>query len=341
MIHYLLLFQFTFLYCLSVVIGLVVYGSNFDGITGWLYLFPLIVLPVIHKSIYPFIARGLAPKWRSLILAMGAITGLMAYKSMHFAYWDEHSSSQAIAVSLLGVLSYFASVYGATRVRQWQGKHSIAGVAALLIIALTWWYTTVFPMLPLFAVSLILALAILWPLGKTTTALQYQLAGKLPTIIRPGYLLFLLMLDLSLVVWDFQVNSQWATHIACAFLMASVGYYVVSKSITSRIRIWIYGLVFVFLINTIVGIIWPVWLLMLAHAAINGLLLGVLCRYTINSHSGEFQPQGAIAVSLVVVLGMVFGYLFYANLDYVQWRIVFILPYLLFVFFQKRKRSSL
>jgi len=341
MIHYLLLFQFSFLYCLSVVIGLVVYGSNFDGITGWLYLFPLIVLPIIHKSIYPFIARGLAPKWRSLILAMGAIIGLVAYKSMHFAYWDEHSSLQATMVSLLGVFSYVASVYGATRVRQWQGKHSMAGVAALLIIALIWWYSSIFPMLPLFAVSSILAVAILWPLGRTTTALQYQLAGKLPTIIRPGYLLFILMLDLSLVVWDFQVNSQWATHIACAFLMASVGYYVVSKLITNSNRIWIYGLTFVFLMNIIAGVIWPFWLLMLPHAAIDGLLLGVLCRYSIISHSGEFQPHRVLAASFIVVWAMVFGYLFYANLDYVQWRVVFILPYLLFLFFLKGRQSSL
>jgi hypothetical protein len=49
MLAYLLYFQFPFVYLLALTMGLVVYGSDFDGISGWLYVLPLILYAVIHK----------------------------------------------------------------------------------------------------------------------------------------------------------------------------------------------------------------------------------------------------------------------------------------------------
>jgi len=348
MIHYLLYMQFAFLYSAGTIIGLVVYGSNFEvgsvWSTGWLYLFPVIVLPTLHKWINPFITRVLTlkrpPKWPPLLLAAGAIVGVLAYKPMHFYYWDEHSSLQALTVSLLGVFSYLASVYGASCVEQWQGKHSTAGIGALLILGLIWACALMFPMVPLFGVSLIMAIAILWPVKWSENTRPSNLAENFPVNIFSGYMLFLLMLDLSLIVWDFQIDRQWATYFASVFLMAALSYYILSKRMTYNNRVWIYALVLVAIINMIAGVVWPMWLLQLPHAAIDGLLFGVLCRYFFIPQPTENPAHRMSVAAVAVVWGMVFGYLFYSNLAYVQWRLVFLLPYILLVTFLLKRQAN-
>ncbi len=344
MIHYLLLFQFVFLYCMSATIGLVVYGSNFNVDSGWnsswLYLFPLIILPALHKWVYPVIARELTSQWQSLFLLMGAVVGLWAYKPMHFAYWDEHSGAQMIAVSLLGIFSYLASICGVMRVSQWHGRHLAASTGALFIIGVIWVCASAFPMVALLGVSLILAVALLWPVERRLAVQQFPTTANVPSIVHPGYLLFLLVLDLSLVVWDYQIDSQWAVHMAWAFIAAALGYYASSARSISNIRVWVYGLVILVFFNFTAGVIWPVWVLKLPHAAIDGLLLGVLCHYFFKSPTGEFQPQGILTLSAIVVWAMVFGYLFYANLDYVQWRVVLLLPYILLLIIPIGRRTD-
>jgi hypothetical protein len=97
-IHYLLLYQFAFLYAVIIVLGLVVYGSDFDEAAGNLYFIPLFLLPLLYwlkaKLLKPLASVAVA----NVILLAGAVVALLAYKQMHFAFWDEHSLPQAIVL---------------------------------------------------------------------------------------------------------------------------------------------------------------------------------------------------------------------------------------------------
>ena len=110
MIHYLLLFQFTLIYWVMIVLGLIVYGSDFASVTGKLYLLPMLFVPLIHRFYTRFASRVSAPVPATVILLSGALLAWLAYQPLHFDYWDEHNTRQAALLSALGVFSYLASV---------------------------------------------------------------------------------------------------------------------------------------------------------------------------------------------------------------------------------------
>lgn len=320
MIHYLLLFQFTLLYWLIIVVGLIVYGSDFASAAGKLYLLPLLGLPLLHRFIHRF-ARGLASPWpAALILLCGAVLALLAYQPLHFGYWDEHSNRQALLLALLGVFSYLASVVASVRLRHWQGNHQRAVAMTWLLLGLVWMFAVAYPMVALLAMAMILAVASVWsvPVAQAlpvTTHAMPMPAGVLK------YLMFLLVLDLGLVIWDYQVDSRWAWYLGGAFITAAVGSWL---ALVMRRRLF-WPVVALACINFIAAIMWPAFVIHPLHSVLIGLCLGWVVGYVLQSDEGP-NPEVMFALSVPLFLGLITGYLFYANLAYVTWRTLLLVP---------------
>ena len=333
MIHYLLLYQFPFLYCVTIALGLVVYGSDFDEVAGYLYIVPLLVLPLIHG----FVAKLLKPlasvAAANVVLLAGALVALLAYQRLHFSYWDEHSFLQAIELSLLGVLSYLSSVVASIRLAAWQGNHRQASASAWLILGLSWMLAYYFPMSSLFVMAVILALAIIWSVAgslNVESVLYQKTASARPV----KYLLFLLMMDLGLVLWDYQVDTGWAWQLSGAMLTATIGCWLAFDSVNKYLRL----IMIVTITNFIAAIIWPVFILHHLHSALIGLSLGWSIGYLVNSQ-GAPKPLVVVSAAMPVFLGLAVGYLVYANLAYAFGRVVFLVPLLVLWLLASRKTA--
>ena len=138
MLAQVLYFQFPFVYLLALVMGLVVYGSDFDSITGWLYVIPLIVLTVSHRRLWSRRFNLSSPKWLRVVCAFGALCALFVYAPLHMNYWDEHSVSQAVWMALLGVFSYLISVAAATTISVQKASCRHCAPGALALIGIFW-----------------------------------------------------------------------------------------------------------------------------------------------------------------------------------------------------------
>lgn len=325
MIHYLLLYQFTLLYCFTVVMGLVVYGSDFDSTAGRLYLLPLVVVPLLHRYLDTFARRLTAPPLTLAILLAGTVLALWAYRPLHFSYWDEHDLQQAVLLALLGPFSYLAGVVASARLQHWQGNHQRAAAAAWLILALVWIVAVAYPMVPLLAMAMIMAVATLWDVP----AAQMAPLKQAPPVAAAGiakYLVFLAVLELSLVIWDFQVDSRWGWQLAGAFITAALGCWL-----AFRHQYHLFWLVMTLVcLSFIATIVWPPLVIQPLHSAVVGLCLGWTCGYLLQ---GGHNPKPVVMLALAGpwFLGMIIGYLFYANLAYAPWRAVLLVPLLVWL----------
>ena len=334
MIHYLLLFQFTLLYCVTTVLGLVVYGSDFDATAGKLYLIPLIAVPVLHRYLKGNARRLAAPKAATPILLAGAVLALLAYRPLHFGYWDEHSVSQAILLALLGLFSYLGAVVASVRLRHWQGNHQRAATASWLVLGLFWMFAVAYPMIPLLAIAMIMAVAVLWSVPFTQTLPLKQR----PVVFAAGavkYLMFLVVLDLGLTVWDYQVDSRWAWHISGAFLTAALGCWL---AFTGKRRFF-WPVVAIVCINFVAAILWPWYVVHPLHSALIGISLGWIAGYLLRGDT-QLNPVTLLALALPLFLGLIVGYLFYANLAYAAWRAILLIPLAIVVAMSLRRPST-
>jgi len=334
-IHYLLLYQFAFLYSMIIVLGLVVYGSDFDEVAGNLYFIPLLLLPLLHgfkdKLLKPLVSTTVA----NVILFAGAIVALQAYKPLHFAYWDEHSLPQAITLSLLGLLSYLASVVASMRLSRWQGDHQRGSAIAWLVLGLTWLVAFYYPMIPLFVMAIILAVGGIWSVAGVND-LQSLRIEKIPAAGTVKYLVFVLMLDLGLVVWDYQVNTSWAWYLSGAMITAALGSWLALKSVSKYLQL----IIIITAVNFVAAVVWPGFIFHHLHSGVAGLCLGWSMGYLMNAGGVRKQFLTVVASALWVFLGMAVGYAVYANLAYAQWRVVFLVPLLILLFLLNRKSTS-
>lgn len=330
MIHYLLLYQFPLLYCVTMALGLVVYGSDFDEPAGKLYLIPLL-LPVVHWFVGKLVRPVSLPVVSTVILLTGAITALITYRNLHFAYWDEHSLSQSVALAVLGVMSYLASVIASIRLHAWQGNHRIANSSAWLILGLCWLLVFYFPMSSLYVIAAILAVSSVWNITGANDLLltQYKSIAELRPV---KYLIFILAMDLGLVFWDYQVNTSWAWHLGGAFFAGALGCWL-GSNVNNRFSRFI---IVTAVVNFITAVIWPAFVLHFLHSVLVGLCLGWSMVYLTN-YQEKLKPILVVSSAMPVFLGLGFGYLFYANLAFAYWRVLLLLPLLVLMFINYRK----
>lgn len=322
MIYYLLLYQFPFLYCITIALGLIVYGSDFDTLAGKLYLVPLFLLPVLHWFVAKLIKFLSSTIFATALLMAGAIVALLTYNKLHFAFWDEHSLSQTIMLVVLGFLSYASSVIASIRLQAWQGDHRNAGASAWLVLALCWLLAFYFPMSSLFIIAATMAVSSLWPVAISSS--QHVLQHNKNRALSPiKYLVSVVAMDLGLILWDYQINTGWAWHLSAAFFTAAFGSWIAFNS-TNK---YYWAMISIAVLNFIAVIIWPTYLLQYFHSAVVGFCLGWSITYLANSEP-KFSPILVVSSAMPFFLGLAFGNLFYANLAYAHWRVVFLLPLL-------------
>lgn len=331
MIHYLLLYQFPFLYCVTIALGLVVYGSDFDELSGKLYLIPLLVLPVLHWFVGKLLRPVTSTAVASILLLAGAIVALFAYQKLHFAFWDEHSLIQTISLVVLGVLSYLSAVIACVRLQAWNGGHRKASASAWLVLGLCWMLAFYFPMSSLFVMAAIMAVASLWPVAGSNE-LQLVQYKKIPALRPVKYLVFVLAMDLGLALWDYQVNTGWAWHLGGAFIAGALGSWLAFSSTNKSY----WAVMVIAVVNFITAIIWPAFVLHYLHSAVIGLCLGWSIVCLVNAQQKP-SPILAVSSAMPVFLGLAIGNLFYANLAHVYWRGVLLLPLLMLLFIYYRK----
>jgi hypothetical protein len=83
-------------------------------------------------------------------------------------------------------------------------------------------------------------------------------------------------------------------------------------------------------INFVAAILWPPLVIHPIHSAVVGLCLGWTCGYLLQ---GDHKPNPVVMLALAGpwFLGMLVGYLFYANLAYAPWRAILLLPLLVWL----------
>lgn len=330
MIHSLLFFQFALLYIPILVIGLIVYGSDFNEPTGWVYLGSLAFISILHFSrrLWSVFMGRLATM---LFLLIGVTVGMVAYRDLHFSFWDEHSLKQAILVSILGVCSYLASVYAARvllgKVSEDRLDHSATEMMKCLVIfAVVWLISVAYPMTAVIAVIIILAIAMVW-LEPAVALLGKTVKGQFAR----QYLLFLFTLDAAIIIWDSEIDTRWGGYIALTMITTALGIYLAGLKKPAILYVG-YGLG---VLNIIVLIVFPVYVLNYLHSFVAGIALGI-CLAGVQSAQmtgGSLAKQKIDEAmnywpSIFLALGLGAG--FYAHLTIAHWRAVLLLP-LLFV----------
>ncbi|MDH5324054.1 MAG: hypothetical protein OEZ68_13260 [Gammaproteobacteria bacterium] len=319
--YWLLYLQFGLLYLPLLIIGLVVYGSDFDSSTAWISLLPLVSLPALHQ-VYRHIpwAQGFIKSTSKLTSTvaplLGALLALMLARLLYFHVWDEHSLLQAALLAGLTVCSYLSSLAAVAYIHQVQGQGSRRPAArAVMIIGLVWLAASYFPFVGFLAIAMILALALVWrPASMSTTA---DAVADHPPMA--SYVSFVLALDVFLVVWDWQVQAQWALYLGLSFGGVATAILV---NLGQRL-LWplLVGLV---LLKCLLLIIWPQWVLSPLHAFVAGLLWGAIAQWFLPM--GGRDHSGRLWLSLAVAL--LLGYALYANLAYSWARVLLLLPLL-------------
>lgn len=305
--------QLPLLFVPLVLVGLGVYGSDFDVPAGRIFIGLFLCLPVLEVALgrrVERLANSPAASWFALA---GIPVAALAYRPVHLAYWDEHSTSQALGFALLGLWSWGIWRIGAGRTRPEEAASTGSAAVALVVLGACWLSAALYPLLPVLALGAVFAvLAVAFAGDQAAPAPDEESAsGKNGALVTWGALLA--GIDLFLVVWDYRWVPSWAPHLALAFGAAALGWMLASR----------YGGVLLALgaANFLLAALVRAWVLEYPHSALAGLALGVLLA---RSARGSL---GRLAVPWTVGIGIGMG--LYGNLVIAGWRGVLLLPALL------------
>lgn len=316
--------QFPFLYCIGVFIGLEIYGSDFEGVAGYLYLIPLILIPFFHY-LYPKVFRRIPKIVLYAVLYAGIFCGTVAYRRLHVGFWDEHSISQAALIAGLGMFSMFAAS-GAEYIRN-QGAaikpvYLSSGLASVgLIYLVAYWY----PMFPFLGIVIIMALATSIERFDRWKSIKGgpmpDISVSVPRSTGLAYaLLFWLAAEMAWIPCDYRSESFWGVSLALLFTAASLGP-LVALSGRSLIR---YGPLYIGLASSLAAALHPSWIINPVHS----ILLGTVLGWTVTLIM--FRKPGGSAIlmtSLIFTSGMVLSSAYCSQLiAFPQGKLIFMVP---------------
>lgn len=314
------------MYLLALVMGLVVYGSDFDSIAGWLYVALLLLILIVHKRVWSrrwAMASGNTGLFVSII---GAVAGVWVYTPLHMDYWDEHSLSQAVGMVVLGLCSYLLSVIAAAKINAQSNPCRHCAVWALVITGAAWSMAVYYPMIVVLFMVFLFIIAGLWmrPLSSVDTTKFKEDRSAADVIAK--YVVFLLAIDLSCVIWDYQVNTTWALYVGVGFVAAALGYFFKSVQNSDRVEQAVYTLA---LANFAMAVLWPPYLLWMLHAMVVGFALGYLLPKAVSQ--SRYQSYSVFSMGWMVwfFMGLVLSNAWYANLQWAATRLVLLLPFVL------------
>ncbi len=312
------IFQFSFLYIPILFIGMAVYGTDIKSESGYIYIATILIistlLGLLKYKRYP----KLLTHFNSVFALCGGIASIFLYKYLHMNYWDEHSIMQAALIAVVGLASCVVSINTSlANQRQSHYSEKIFFIFSLLsIIALLSIY---YPMISFLFIGLSLIASAIF---------SYKLIPSTQTapIRFSRYFIFIIFLDLPLVIWDFQVNTQWGAYIAASYFACCLGLLLPAKQNIMT------ACVAIFLFNFAFCAIDAEYVLNPLHSMITGLCLGIYLNLHINTQ--KFSLNIIPAMAAPATLGFIISLLFYSNLYYASWRLLFLVPPLLFFMYQ-------
>lgn len=333
MSSWLLLLQFPLLYLPLVILGLGVYGSDFDVLSGRLFLGLIPTLALLDHFLGKWLERRAVGTLATVLLLLGVLAAGVAYRPLHLAYWDEHSSSQAATFVLLGLLSWSASRIGAGRLRLQPAPGKLGLAGALVLLGLAWWSAALYPMMPTLMLGAGLALAAaLGPLTGEPRCVSAPRALVLPDRWWTWGAL-LLGIDAWTCVWDYQWVPAWSGQLMVLFVAAAVGLFA-SRRVGSL-------LLALGVLNFVLAALVRPWGIEPAHALFAGLALGVLLRRSLADDDGAAVGGRPLAgFSAYWVLGLVLGLALYQNLSFNALRLLVLAIPLTLFWREARRRSS-
>jgi len=314
MMQILLSLQFSLLMVPALLIGLIVFGSDFKQGSGWIYTASVLLIIVLHLSRRFWVARINQNAIKLLALA-GGVGGIWIYQPMHVGYWDERSFLQAILVSLLSIASAVISIRA-----QYHSEREINASTVLLsavVIVASWLAAAFYTMLPILTVSMILLAFVVL---DNTTQFPAVEKSKQKTGFRYRYAIFLMSLDMFLVVWDFKVDAEWAYYIASSLLIIFAVLMLPAFS-----RFWTIVVYSIGAANYLIAIYYPSFVIVYAHSVWSGLVLGTLIKQLM-LRSRDNQSHDLFNLWGSIMLGMFVGNTFYSNIDVANWRWILLLP---------------
>jgi len=314
--------QFVFLFCPAYILSLLVFGSDFRGVTGWFYVVALALIFLLHFS---------RSYWLTLlnrtvctrVLFLASVVGLIAYRQTHFNVWDEHSISQAILFSVFAVLSYLGSIIAINADSDTTPDAPILLTNILVIFALCWMFAFWYSHILFFLVAIFLGLASIHLSWAPTASPPYSQKLYAENVGWERYVVIVLTLDIALVIWDYKVNSLWASFIAISFMAAAIGALmanVLPRKNKPRV-------VVVLMLNFLLAIIFPQYILNVLHSFISGLGVGLLLYWSFGKNPQAFYQRTADHWPFVI-LGLMLSYVFYVHLSLTFWRSTLLIPFL-------------
>jgi len=325
--------QLPLLYLPLMVVGLGVWGSDFDELSGRLFLGTFLALPLLDLLVgrlWERVSRGVAG---TLLPLAGTLLAGAAYRPVHLGFWDEHSVRQAALFCALGLASWGVSRAGVARLREDGAGARPAIAAALGLLGACWCASTLYPLLPTLALGALFALLVVaWrPRGGEGRAEPRWSPPRTTPLLAFGALLA--GLDLFLVVWDLRFEVAWSWPVGGALAAAGAG--VLLGRRLGEAALWLGAA------SLLASVGWRPWVLEPAHAALVGLALGALLARTVHRGSTEGRggrfPLGAWSGFWLV--GVVLGLALYQNLAFAGWRGALLVPPLL-LFVHARRRAS-
>jgi len=316
MIQILLSLQYSLLMVPILIIGLIVFGSDFKQGSGWIYTSGLLLTVVLHLSRRFWVTRVNDTSVKLLALVAG-LSGVWIYQPMHVGYWDERNFLQAVLVSLLSLASAIVSIRAQYRCEEDIRVKTV--LLSALVIVSSWLLAAYFTMIPLLTVSIILLASVFSDTVKFPAQIEKSQRKR---GFRYRYAIFLMSLDMFLVVWDFKVDTEWAFYIASSLLII---FAVLLLPVFSRF--WTIVIYCIGAANYVIAIYYPQFVIYYAHSVWSGLVLGTLIKQLMlrsRDHSNDiFNLWGS------VMLGMFIGFVFYANIEVASWRWVLLIPLML------------
>ncbi|MBL7004715.1 MAG: hypothetical protein ISR69_11925 [Gammaproteobacteria bacterium] len=317
MIQSLMVFQFPLLFLPMFFIGLsnYDYNSDFNSTSSWIYLFALLLF------IWPFIFEKIVlkvdgNKLKQVLFVIQIVCGVLVFKPMFMGFWDERSEQQAILLLLLAWSSLSISVL-----------YSLSfdidcdlSFKSLIVVVVIWLINYQFMMIVFLFLSFIALLGLVLE-DKRLKPTSRRLPVK--------YKLFLVLASAhwAFVFLDYSVDAYFSILNAYLFLGLLIGV-VMSfyRIINSHFINWL-GL-----LNFCLVIYSDSWFLMVVHVVILGVWLGFLL-------ASFLQANRINLFSGMVFLGFFLGVVFYKNLAYQGYILLFALPLFVSVLYKPRLNS--
>jgi len=317
MTQILLSLQFSLLMVPVLIIGLLVFGSDFKQGSGWIYTCGLVIIIALHLSRRFWVTRVNEVSIKLVALVAG-LCGIWIYQPMHVGYWDEHSYIQAGLVSFLSIVSAVISIRAQYRCNQPINVKTVSLSAAVIVGS--WLLAAYYTMMPLLTVSFILLAFVLSDASAYPDRIE---KSRHKPGFRYRYAVFLMSLDMYLVVWDFKVDTEWAFYVASSLLIIFI---VLLLPLFSRF--WTIVVYVIGVANFLLAIYYPQFVIYYAHSVWSGLVLGTLIKQLMVRSSNN-QSNDIFNLWGSLMLGMYVGYAFYANMDASSWRGLLLIPLIL------------